>query len=254
VRTSVARLARDGWLAPGAPAAAASTASRAPEPSALRKRPDASTARVLRCGTGSGRSCRACGKAAPRAGARGPEVARLRQLNPSCSPIPAAPRTGRSWLRNVRGPEDALLLHGISTDLGNDRRLATRGWDLKDLAALPPLRREFRAGRVAPRSRHALPRHRVSDPHAPDPRISQDSPARSAAAAGAVAVELGGCQGLRGVPPPVCAGVSRSRELLSVTAHQLHRPLPPQTPRHTHASAASRGAEAPPPSCHPERC
>ena len=37
-------------------------------------------------------------------------------------------------MRNVRGAEDALLLLGGGSELVHDRRLASSGWDLKDLA------------------------------------------------------------------------------------------------------------------------
>src|SRR5207248_1794950 len=68
-------------------------------------------------------------------------------------------------------------------------RLGPRG----SRAALPALRRRFRTGRVcATRGSGASGRHGLRGPYAPDPRVPQDPPAGSAAAAGPAASRLGG--------------------------------------------------------------
>src|SRR5438105_1576103 len=57
------------------------------------------------------------------------------QLNPFLFAHPGCtPGQARRWLRKIRGAVGALLLRGTGSDLANDRRLATRGWDLQDLA------------------------------------------------------------------------------------------------------------------------
>jgi len=57
------------------------------------------------------------------------------QLTPLLFAHPACPlRKARRWLRSVPGGRAALLLRSESGDLTGDRRLAARGWDLGDLA------------------------------------------------------------------------------------------------------------------------
>ena len=151
------------------------------------------------------------------------------QLNPSLFAHPGCtPAQARSWLRNVRGPEDALLLHGVSADLGNDRRLATRGWDLKDLArryrrlvaSFAPVESLLGRGMALPADTAFLVRtlliHEYRRIHLRDPLLP---PALLPSNwVGASAYEM--CR-------RVYARVFPAAEKhLSVTAHQLHRPLP----------------------------
>ena len=49
--------------------------------------------------------------------------------HPGCSPGQA-----RHWLRNLDGAADALMLRSLGGDLAADRRLAAQGWDLDGLA------------------------------------------------------------------------------------------------------------------------
>jgi len=168
----------------------------------------------------------------------GPRRAQLRedlkwlgfgQLNPSLFAHPGCtPGQARSWLRTVRGAEDALLLQGISTDLGNDRRLATRGWDLQDLARRY---RRFAASfaplHSAPSSVAALPPdtaflirtlliHEYRKIHLRDPLLP---PALLPPHwVGARAYQVCGSLYARVFPA--------AERYLSASAHRLHRPLP----------------------------
>ncbi|HXW74703.1 MAG TPA: phenylacetic acid degradation operon negative regulatory protein PaaX [Steroidobacteraceae bacterium] len=57
------------------------------------------------------------------------------QLTPLLFAHPACPvRKARRWLRSIPGARAPLLLESESCDLAGDRRLAARGWDLKDLS------------------------------------------------------------------------------------------------------------------------
>ena len=151
------------------------------------------------------------------------------QLNPSLFAHPGCtPGQARSWLRNVRGPEDALLLHGISTDLGNDRRLVMRGWDLKDLArryrrfvaSFAPVESLIGPGTALPDDTAFLVRtlliHEYRKIHLRDPLLP---PALLPSNwVGATAYEV--CRRLYARVFPA------AESYLSVSAHQLHRPLP----------------------------
>src|SRR5204863_361665 len=124
------------------------------------------------------------------------------------------PLRGGSLLITVFG--DSIAPRGGAVTLGSLIRLAAPFGLTERLGPagprppLPPLRRELRAAVLGPElGRSPAPRHRVPHPHAADPRISQDSPARSAAAAGAAAASLGGRARLPGVRQPVRAGVPR---------------------------------------------
>src|SRR5205807_947267 len=66
---------------------------------------------------------------------------------------------------------------------------------------------------IPPRS--ASGRHGLRGPYAPHPRVPQDSPAGSAAAAGPAASPLGGKRSVRALPPPLRARV-RARGRLPV--------------------------------------
>jgi phenylacetic acid degradation operon negative regulatory protein len=222
VRTSVARLARDGWLA-------------------ARRSGRRSEYRLTRTGTERfAQATRRIYGESPSVWdgkwtlvvvpAGRPRRAQVReelrwlgfgQLNPSLFAHP-------SWLRNVPGPEDALLLHGISTDLGNDRRLATHGWDLKDLArryrrfvaSFAPVESLLGPATALPADTAFLVRtlliHEYRKIHLRDPLLP---PALLPSNwVGASAYEV--CRRLYARVFPA------AEKHLSVTAHQLHRPLP----------------------------
>ncbi len=152
------------------------------------------------------------------------------QLNPALFAHPGCtPGQARGWLRNVRGAGDALLLQGISTDLGNDRRLARRGWDLKDLAhryrrfvaSFAPVESLLGPGAALPADTAFLIRtlliHEYRKIHLRDPLLP---PALLPPHwVGAAAYEL--CRRLYARVFPA------AERHLSVSAHRLHRPLPP---------------------------
>jgi len=230
VRTSVARLAREGWLA----------AQRSGRRSEYRltltgaERFAEATRRIY----GESPSVWDGKWTFVVVPAGGPRRASLRedlkwlgfgQLNPSLFAHPGCtPAQARAWLRTVRGARDALLLQGISTDLGNDRRLATRGWDLQDLARRY---RRFAASfaplHSAPSSVAALPPdtaflirtlliHEYRKIHLRDPLLP---PALLPPHwVGAAAYEV--CRRLYARVFPA------AESYLSASAHQLHRPLP----------------------------
>jgi len=151
------------------------------------------------------------------------------QLSPSLLAHPGCtPGQARRWLRGVRGAEAALLLHGISTDLGNDRRLATRGWDLKHLArryrrfvaGFAPVESLLGPGATIPADTAFLVRtlliHEYRKIHLRDPLLP---PALLPSNwIGASAYEV--CRRLYARVFPA------AESYLSASAHQLHRPLP----------------------------
>ena len=56
------------------------------------------------------------------------------QLTPALFAHPACTlQQARRWLRNVAGAREALLLHSASADVRIDRKLVARGWDLAEL-------------------------------------------------------------------------------------------------------------------------
>ena len=230
VRTAVARLARDGWLA----------ARRSGRRSEYRLTHSGAErfAQATRRIYGESPSVWDGKWTLVVVPARRPRRAQVRedlkwlgfgQLNPSLFAHPGCtPAQARSWLRNVRGPEDALLLHGISADLGNDRRLATRGWDLKDLArryrrlvaSFAPVESLLGRGMALPADTAFLVRtlliHEYRRIHLRDPLLP---PALLPSNwVGASAYEV--CRRLYARVFPA------AEQHLSVTAHQLHRPLP----------------------------
>ncbi len=230
VRTSVARLARDGWLV-------AKRSGRRSEYRLTRgggERFAEATRRIY------GESSRAWDGnwtlvVLP---ARGSRRAQLRedlkwlgfgQLNPSLFAHPGCtPAEARNWLRNVRGAEDALLLLGGGSELAHDRRLASSGWDLKDLAhryrrfvaSFAPVESALRSVAAIPPDTAFLVRtlliHEYRKIHLRDPLLP---PALLPSNwVGASAYEV--CRRLYARVLPA------AESYLSVTAHQLHRPLP----------------------------
>ncbi len=137
VRTSVARLARDGWLA-------AHRSGRRSEYRLTRsgaERFAEATRRIY------GESPKAWdGKWTLLLVPPGRSPRRLRarddlkwlgfgRLNSSLYAHPGCdPEEAGQWLRNLPGAAHWLLLHASGTDLASDRRLVSYGWDLKDLA------------------------------------------------------------------------------------------------------------------------
>lgn len=236
VRTSVARLARDGWLE-------------------ARRAGRRSEYRLTRSGA------KRFAQATRRIYGAGPEVwdgswtlvvvpagaARLRdelkwlgfgQVNGSLLAHPGCtPAQGRAWLRAVPGAAEALLLQGSSTGLAHDRQLAARGWDLQDLArryrrflrSFAPVEAACAARGVTPAATAFLVRtlliHEYRKIHLRDPLLPPALlPQRWV---GAAAYEL--CRRLYG------RVFAQAEAHLSATAHQLHRRLPP-----THESAYAR--------------
>ena len=137
VRTSVARLARDGWLA----ARRSGRRSEYRLTSGGAERFAEATRRIY------GESPQAWnGKWTLLLVPPGRSSGRLRaredlrwlgfgRLNPSLYAHPGCdPEEAGRWLRNRPGAANGLLLHAAGTDLASDRRLVSYGWDLKDLA------------------------------------------------------------------------------------------------------------------------
>jgi phenylacetic acid degradation operon negative regulatory protein len=230
VRTAVARLARDGWLA-------------------SRRAGRRSEYRLTRSGAGRfaeatrriyGESPRSWNgrwtlvllplAAGPRRGAR----EELRWLgfgqlgaalfaHPACT-LPQA----RAWLRNVPAARRALLLHSSGAGLAADRGLVARGWDLGDLARryrrfvarFAPVEPAFQAGGIAPETAflvrtlliHEYRKIHLKDPMLPPPLLPGDW-------VGATAYEL--CRRLYARVFP------DAERYLSDAARRLSRPLPP---------------------------
>ena len=225
VRTSVARLARAGWLA----------AQRSGRRSEYRLTPGG--ARRFAAAT------RRIYGASPQDWDRvwtlallPPRHTRLREelewlgfgaLNGTLLAHPSySPAQVRRWLR--RGAGATLLLRAHNDDLGADRRLAGRGWDLKDLAqryrrfvaAFAPVETALARAPPAPATAflvrtlliHEYRKIHLRDPLLPPPLL----PPRWV---GSAAYEL--CARLYG------RVFVAAEEHLSGTAHRLHRALPP---------------------------
>jgi len=230
VRTSVARLAREGWLA-------AQRSGRRSEYQLTRtgaQRFAAATRRIYGESPSVWDGKWTLVVVPPGGPRRAPLREELKwlgfgQLNPSLFAHPGCtPGQARSWLRNVRGARDALLLQGISTDLGNDRRLARRGWDLKDLArryrrfvaSFAPVESLLGPGAALPADTAFLIRtlliHEYRKIHLRDPLLP---PALLPPHwVGTAAYEV--CRRLYARVFPA------AESYLSASAHQLHRPLP----------------------------
>jgi phenylacetic acid degradation operon negative regulatory protein len=145
--------------------------------------------------------------------------------HPACS-LPQA----RAWLRKLPGARGALLLHSSGAELAADRELVARGWDLGELtrryrnfvarfsAAEPTV-----AAGVAPETAFLLRTlliHEYRKVHLQDPLLP---PALLPEAwVGARAYEL--CRRLYG------GLFDQAEEYLSAVAHQLSRPLPLANP------------------------
>ena len=220
VRTSVFRLARDGWL----DASAHGRRSRYRLTRDGARRFDDAYRRIYdrppeewhgewelvlvqrhargraaaRCATNSrGRASASSGRAA------------------SCGRANPAGRCRRSWRPPAIG--DRVLV-ARATDFPGARPLAAaadHAWDLGALAARLPavpaaLRRRHRA---LPRRRRPRPRTVLRRAHAADPRVSPRAAARPAAARRAASARLAGRRGVRAVPRllPPDASVGRAR-------------------------------------------
>jgi phenylacetic acid degradation operon negative regulatory protein len=227
VRTSVARLARDGWLA----------ARRAGRRSEYRLTP-----------LGAERFAEATRRIygeAPRAwdgqwtllllpAARRPAALRQElkwlgfgQLTPALFAHPGTVPEARALLRNVAGMNPVLLLQSASGELAADRELAARGWDLEELARryrsflarFAPVEAVLSAQPFAPQTAfvvrtlliHEYRKIHLRDPLLPPALQPQDW-------VGASAYEL--CRRLYGQL------FADAENYLSVAARQLRRPLP----------------------------
>ncbi len=233
VRTSVARLARAGWLA-------SRRAGRRSEYRLTRsgaERFAEATRRIYgenpRSWDGRWTLVLLPAAAGPRREAR--EELRwlgFGQLNTALFAHPACtPSEARAWLRNVPGARGALLLHSSGAGLAADRELVAHGWDLGELtrryrrfvarfAAVEPV---FEAGGVRPETAflvrtlliHEYRKIHLKDPMLPPALLPADW-------VGATAYQL--CRRLY-------ARVFLDAEhYLSGAAHQLRRPLPAANP------------------------
>ena len=229
VRTSVARLARDGWLA-------AQRSGRRSEYRLTRsgsERFAQATQRIYGEGPRQWDGRWTLLLLPP----SGPQRAGLReslkwlgfgQLAPSLLAHPGcSPAQARHWLRNLDGARDALLLHALGGDLSADRRLAAQGWDLEELA------RRYRrfiarfalidtalGGRGTPPSTAFLVRtlliHEYRKIHLQDPLLPPALLPRDWVGTAAYAL----CRRL------YARVFANAETYLSATARRLHRPLP----------------------------
>jgi phenylacetic acid degradation operon negative regulatory protein len=230
VRTAVARLARDGWLA-------------------SRRAGRRSEYRLTRSGAGRfaeatrriyGESPRSWNgrwtlvllplAAGPRRGAREElrwlgfgELGSALFAHPACT-LPQA----RVWLSNVPGARRALLLHSSGAGLAADRALVARGWDLGELARryrrfvahFAPVEPVLDADGIAPETAflvrtlliHEYRKIHLKDPMLPPALLPGDW-------VGATAYEL--CRRLYARVFP------DAERYLSGAARRLSRPLPP---------------------------
>jgi phenylacetic acid degradation operon negative regulatory protein len=228
VRTSVARLARDGWLE-------ARRAGRRSEYRLSRggaKRFAQATRRIYGASPAlwDGRWTLVV---VPAGATRLREELKwlgFGQVNGSLLAHPGCkPAQVRAWLRAVPGSAAALLLHGSSTGLAHDRQLAARGWDLQDLArryrrflsTFAPVEAACAARGVTPAATAFLVRtlliHEYRKIHLRDPLLPPALlPPRWV---GAAAYEL--CRRL------YARVFAQAEGHLSACAHQLQRALPP---------------------------
>ena len=231
VRTSVARLARDGWL----------TARRSGRRSEYRltrggaERFAEATRRIYGQSPGAWDGRWTLLLMPPRsASRRGRPSEDLKwlgfgRLNPSLYVHPGCtPGEARRWLGNLPGAADGLLLEGSSADLAGDRRLVSYGWDLEDLArryrrfvaAFAPVESALRAGAALPAGTAFVVRtlliHEYRKIHLQDPLLP---PALLPPGwVGSAAYEL--CRRL------YARVFAPAEGYLSATARRLHRPLP----------------------------
>ena len=229
VRTSVARLARDGWLA-------SRRAGRRSEYRLTRAGAERFAEATRRIYGESPRSWNGRWTLVLLPLAAGPQRETREELrwlgfgqlgaalfaHPACT-LPQA----RAWLRTVPGASKALLLHSSGAGLAADRALAARGWDLGDLArryrrfvaqfaAVEPA---FAADGIAPETSflvrtlliHEYRKIHLKDPMLPPALLPGDW-------VGAAAYEL--CRRLYARVFP------DAERYLSGAAHRLSRPLP----------------------------
>lgn len=230
VRTSVARLARDGWLA-------ARRSGRRSEYRLTRggaERFAEATRRIY------GEHPRKWGGSwtlvlLPRATRQLQELRRellwlgFGELTPTLLAHPAASlRQASRWLRDLPGVRGALLLAGASAGAAIDRGLAARGWDLalqarhywEFIARFAPVAKGVAARNLAPETAfvvRTLLIHEYRKIHLKDPQL----PAALLPAnwAGREAYRL--CRAL------YARAFSGAERHLSGCARRLHRPLPP---------------------------
>jgi len=229
VRTSVARLAREGWLV-------AQRSGRRSEYRLTRGGGERFAEATQRIYGESPREWDGRWTLLVLPSSR-PQRAQLReslkwlgfgQLSPSLLAHPGcSPGQARHWLRNLDGAADALLLRSLGGDLAADRRLAAQGWDLDELA------RRYRRflARFAPvgsavRSRGAPPQtaflvrtlliHEYRKIHLQDPLLPPALLPRDWVGTAAYAL----CRRL------YARVFADAETYLSATAHRLHRRLP----------------------------
>jgi phenylacetic acid degradation operon negative regulatory protein len=151
------------------------------------------------------------------------------QLNPSLLAHPGcSPGQARHWLRNLDGAADALLLRSQGGDLAADRRLAAQGWDLNQLARryrrfvarFAPVESAI-ARRGTPPATAFLVRtlliHEYRKIHLQDPLLPPALLPRDWVGTGAYAL----CRRL------YARVFADAESYLSATARRLHRSLPP---------------------------
>jgi len=135
VRTSVARLAREGWLVAqrrGRRSEYRLTRSGAARFAEATRRIYAENPRAW-----DGRWTLVLLSGAARAAQVRDELKWLGfgQLTPALFAHPSCTLPeARSWVQSITGARDALLLHSAGAELAVDRELAARGWDLGELA------------------------------------------------------------------------------------------------------------------------
>jgi phenylacetic acid degradation operon negative regulatory protein len=250
VRTCVARLAREGWLA-GRRAGRRSeyrlTRSGAQRFAEATRRIYGENPRswqgrwtlVLLPAAGGSRSAT---REAMRWLGYG-ELSAVLFAHPSCTRAQA-----RAALRNVPGARGALVLESSGAGLAEDRRLVARGWDLgllarryrRFVARFQAVERLFEAQRLEPETAfivrtlliHEYRKIHLEDPLLPPPLLPKDW-------VGGTAYEV-----CRRLYARVFAAAERH---LSQSAHQLERPLP-LVSRATHlrfGGLRARSAEGP---------
>jgi phenylacetic acid degradation operon negative regulatory protein len=230
VRTSVARLAREGWLA-------ARRSGRRSEYRLTRRGAERFAEATRRIYAAQPRRWRGRWTLVllPAAARRLQQLRReLRwlgfgQLTPALFAHPACPlRQASRWLRNLPQGRAALLLPGASGGLGVDRQLAARGWDLalqarhyrQFIRRFVPVTKGVAARGLAPETAflvrtlliHEYRKIHLKDPQLPPALLPADW-------AGRKAYRL--CRTL--YARAFCA----AERHLSGCARRLHRPLPP---------------------------
>jgi phenylacetic acid degradation operon negative regulatory protein len=230
VRTSVARLARDGWLAgrrSGRRSEYRLTRSGARRFAEATRRIYGQNPRrwdrrwtlvLLPLRTRAQRSLR-----------RELRWLGFGQLTPAAFVHPACTaKQGREWVRSVSGAREALLLRGAAVERNTDRQLATRGWQLGQQARryrrfirrFAPVARAMAARGVTAETAflvrtlliHEYRKIHLQDPALPATLLPRDW-------VGAAAYRL--CRRL------YARVFARAEDHLSACARRLHRPLPP---------------------------